>query len=206
MKQFTEILSRYLLPEAVGPVYELIVKHGVHLVVSKKRDTKIGDFRPGRNDSRHKITVNYNLNPYSFLITFLHELAHQIVWAKHKNRVRPHGKEWKDTFGNVLQPFLTPVYLPVDVLGILMHHDYKVTASTRADIKLARVLKKYDLKDGKTHVEDLPENALFSLPDGRVFQKQEKRRKNYLCFCLSNKKKYVFNPIAEVIQVENHAQ
>ncbi len=204
MKQFTEILSRYLLPQAVEPVYALIVKHGVHLVVSKKRNSKLGDFRPGVRDGQQRISVNYNLNPYSFLLTFLHELAHQIVWKKHKNKVRPHGEEWQNAFKQVLQPFLTPEFFTPDILEQLTATDWRVFASSLADTRLSKTLRKYDQTEGKTHVEDLPVNALFSIPDGRIFQKLEKRRKNYLCFCLSNKKKYVFNPIAEVIPVENH--
>lgn len=204
MNPFTDILAKYLIPEAVEPVYALIVKYKVHLVVSKKRNTKIGDFRPGVNGQPQRISLNYNLNPYSFLLTFLHELAHQIVWEKYKRKARPHGEEWQETFKQILQPFLTPVFFPHDILELLTVCNRKVFASSLADTNLSKTLKMYDLRGDKIFIEELPENALFSLPDGRIFRKQEKKRKNYLCFCLSNKKKYVFNPIAEVIPVENH--
>lgn len=203
MNPFTDILARYLLPEAVGPVYELIQRHNVHLVVAKKRNTKLGDFKPGVNGRQQTISVNYNLNPYSFLITFLHELAHQIVWEKYKRRAQPHGEEWQKTFKQILEPFLKPLFFPPDILKLLTVDDRKIFASSLADTNLSKTLKKYDVYENKILVEDLPDNALFSLPDGRIFQKQEKKRKNYRCFCLSNKKKYVFNPIAEVIPLEN---
>ena len=40
--------------------------------------------------------------PYQFLTTFVHELAHLIIWEKYGHRAAPHGKEWKQCFGALL--------------------------------------------------------------------------------------------------------
>ncbi|HAD34265.1 MAG TPA: hypothetical protein DCF44_07170 [Chitinophagaceae bacterium] len=44
------------------------------------------------------MSVNGNLNSYHFLITLLHEIAHMLVWEQFRNRVKPHGLEWKHVF------------------------------------------------------------------------------------------------------------
>ena len=49
----------------------------------------------GRGRPHHRISVNENLNPYAFLITLLHEVAHMTTWEKHRlrmRRCRPHGR------------------------------------------------------------------------------------------------------------------
>ena len=54
------------------------------------RKTKLGDFKVRSNQM--SITVNNNLNKYSFLITLTHELAHAFVFKKYQNRLKPHAK------------------------------------------------------------------------------------------------------------------
>ena len=49
----------------------------VKVVISLPRKTKLGDFKVRHN--RFVIDVNNNLNPYSFLITLTHELAHAFI-------------------------------------------------------------------------------------------------------------------------------
>lgn len=203
MKQHhKKILAGYLPETAVDPVVRLIEKHRVYLTISRKRKTKHGDFRPPLNGLPARISVNHNLNPYAFLITFLHELAHQLVWFKHHNRVKPHGTEWQQAFTRLLDPFLSEKYFPRNILDVLTDRDKKIFASTSSDTSLAKILKTYDRQNPFHLLENLGENGIFSLPDGRRFQKLKKRRKNYLCLCLDNKRHYVFNPLAEVIPME----
>jgi SprT protein len=201
MEQFREILSQYLPPAAVEPVHELIGAHKVQLIITRHRKTKLGDFRPGVNGRPARISLNHSLNPYAFLLTFLHELAHHLVWVKHKRRATPHGKEWKKTLQQLRRPFLSTAFFPKDILDLLQNEDARIFAASTADTALARKLKNYDKAPAGQFLETLPENAHFSLPDGRQFKKLSKRRKNYLCFCLTNKRNYIFNPLAEVYPV-----
>lgn len=202
-EEYKNILAKYLPECAVDQVYELIAHHKVHLRITRKRKTKSGDFRPSANGSPHKITVNHNLNPYAFLITFLHELAHQITWNKYANSVMPHGMEWKNTFAELLKPFIDDGIFPDDIAIQLKKKGYDLLYSTAADIDLSRVLQKYDKKEGIVTLESLPHNALFMFPDGSTFRKMEKRRKNYLCLSLRNQRYYVVRPIAEVIPLDD---
>jgi SprT protein len=198
MDKYAEILSKYIPPKAIEPVITLIVKHNVRLVITRHRKTKLGDFRPGINGKTSKITINHNLNKYAFLLTFLHELAHQLVWEKYRRKAAPHGEEWKNTFQDLRQPFLSLDYFPQEILDHLQKEDNKIFAASSANTALTRALRRYDTTSAGRWLETLPEKSWFELPDGRKFQKLGKRRKNYLCYCLSNKRNYVFNPLAEV--------
>jgi hypothetical protein len=201
--EYKSILVKYLPERSVDRVYDLIVNHKVHLRITRRRKTKSGDFKPSANGSPHKISVNHNLNPYAFLITFLHELAHQITWNKYASRVMPHGIEWKNTFAEVLKPFVDDGIFPDDVAAHLKKKGHELLYSTAADVELSRVLKRYDNDEGIVTLESLPENALFMFPDGRKFRKMEKRRKNYLCLNMRNERYYVVRPIAEVIPLDD---
>jgi SprT protein len=205
MDHHRRILAQYLPPAAVEPVYELIKTHEVHLTIARHRKTKLGDFRPGVNGRPARISLNHSLNPYAFLLTFLHELAHQLVWVKHKRRATPHGDEWKKTLQLLRRPFMSTAFFPQDILELLQNEDARIFAASSADTDLARKLKNYDKAPAGQLLETLPENAHFSLPDGRQFKKLTKRRKNFLCFCLTNKRNYIFNPLAEVYPVNKPA-
>ena len=202
MKKFRHILEKYVPENAVDQVHDLIVENHVNLYIARKRKTKLGDFRPPQNGNPSKISVNHDLNPYSFLITFLHELAHQQVWALFKNKVRPHGAEWQQTYQRLLNPFLTTDVFPPEVLDKLTSPKKKIFASSTADVALSRQLKKHDSTRQLIILEDLPDNTLFHSGDNRIFRKLYKRRKNYLCLQISSKRKYVFSPMAEVIPID----
>jgi len=202
MVNHKEILAKQLPPQAVDRVIELIIQNNVNLIITRKRRSKLGDFRPALHDRPHRISVNYDLNPYSFLITFLHELAHQRIWVSRIKRVKPHGEQWQNEFQNLLDPFLVPEIFPGEILDNLLKTGKKLFASSGADHELSRMLKNYDIHEKATYLEQLPDHAHFKLPDGRMFKRLQKRRKNYLCFCLTNGRKYIFNPLAEVIPSE----
>ena len=51
----------------------------VNIVITRKRNTKHGDFR-ALPEGEHLITVNQMPNPYRFLITTLHEIAHLVTY------------------------------------------------------------------------------------------------------------------------------
>lgn len=78
----------------------------VHLTVARERKSILGDYRHRTHGRNHRISVNGNLNKFSFLITLLHELAHLLTFEKYGNRVSAHGREWKGVFGQLLSQFL----------------------------------------------------------------------------------------------------
>ena len=134
----------------------------VDVKLSKPRKTKFGDFKVINN--KFYITINDNLNKYSFLITLTHELAHAFVYSKHQNNVKPHGREWKQTFKLMMINFLTPNHLPNDILNSLSKHLINPTYSSFSDVELAKVLRNYNYK--KTLVlDELDERSIFKTLD-----------------------------------------
>jgi SprT protein len=181
----------------------------IRLKITRGRATKTGDFRPPKSGKVCIITVNGNMNPYASLITVVHELAHYQVYRsqmasfnpfkKYRRRYPPHGKEWKATFRALMFEYMTEEVFPAPVLDALLIYMEHPTASTFANQRLVRALAQHDLHTGLVTIESLPDGAMFKTTTGRTFRKMEKRRTRYLCYCLDNKQKYTFSPIAQVI-------
>ncbi len=155
---------------------------------------------PPHKGKPHGISVNHNLNKYSFLITLTHEVAHLAAWNKFGNKIFPHGAEWKDEFKIHLKPFLELKIFPDDISESLDAYSMNPKASSCTDINLMKVLKKYDGDSGFVHLEDIPLKSIFRLRNGREFIKGEQVRKRFKCTDTANKKTYLVSPVAEVIQ------
>lgn len=134
------------------------------------------------------------------LITYVHEVAHYDVYQQYGSRmVQPHGQEWQTCFTRLLVPFMIESIFPKDVLTQLQHHIQHIKASSSADQALQRVLQRYDKKpDNIIIVENLPCKARFMLKNGLVFQKGEKQRTRYKCYCETNGRWYFVAALAEV--------
>lgn len=180
---------------------DLLQQEPVLIKVVKKRRTKHGDYRK-LPSGLIQITINESENPFRFLITLLHEIAHHLAFQDHGFRIAPHGREWKSTFSRIVQPFLIPSIFPSPLLEVLQHHLKNPKASSDTDIQLGLALKSFDPSTHKKAIFELPVKAKFKLDNGRVFQKGIKQRKRYLCTELSSGKAYLFQPTAEVDQIE----
>jgi hypothetical protein len=192
-------LSRYLPAGTEALVMHYLEHYRVHLTITKKRQTLLGDYRhpvPGRS---HRISVNGNLNPYAFLITLLHELAHLITFEQFGPRVSAHGAQWKKCYGVLLAELLSQVALPAELQVELKRSLNNPAASSCAEESLMRVLKKYDTpKAGSFLLEQLQQGESFKIADGRVFVKGEKLRKRYKCLEQRSGALFLFSPIYEV--------
>lgn len=198
---FREILSKYLPENSVESIIDLIFKHNISLIINRDRITKSGDYHPPSGKHGHRISVNHNLNKYSFLLTLVHEIAHMVNWEKFQNRVKPHGIEWKLEYKALMKDFLYGNIFPKDVNEVVCNYMINPKAASCSDLQLMRVLKRYD-KDKKTiNLEELPQNSKFKINNGRVFCKGERIRKRYKCKDFITKRIYLFNPLAEVLQV-----
>lgn len=172
----------------------------MHFTVSKKRKTKLGDYRHPHMGKPHRISVNGDLNPYSFLITTLHEMAHLTTFIKYGNRVKPHGVHWKLEFKLIADPIFKKVALPADVDVALKNYLQNAKASSCSDDKLYRVLKRYDKNKGIT-LEELENGSFFKLND-KIFVKGKKLRTRFECVEDASKKKYRVLGLAEVEKIE----
>ena len=202
-------LLRHHFPEASVPmVAGLYEQRRFTLKFNRPRNSKLGDFRPPRSHNGVcTITLNADLNPYQMLITYVHEVAHYDVYQQFKNKifkkVQPHGKEWKTQFASLMQPFMMETIFPGDVLEALQKHMQHIKASSNADHALQRALQRYDKKrDDVTTVESLPEGTRFVLKNGLVFQKGEKQRTRYKCYCETNGRWYFVSGLAEATAIK----
>ena len=194
------LLKRYFPEPSVAMVAEVYTQRRFKLHFKRPRNSKLGDFRPPRtNNGICSITLNYDLNPYQMLITYLHEVAHFDVYQQYgSQRVQPHGTEWQKLFAALLQPFMTLTIFPQDILEALQKHLQHIKASSTADQNLQRVLRQYDKNTtAVTTVESLSAGARFTLKNGLVFQKGEKQRTRYKCYCESNGRWYFVAALAE---------
>jgi hypothetical protein len=193
-----EYLSKFIPPAAVPRVLEFLHQYKVHLTITRERKSILGDYRHATTDKNHRISVNGNLNPYAFLITLIHELAHLVTFIQFGHRVSPHGREWKDLYAMLLKDFLGKEIFPAVVEQSLKQSMHDLPASSCADEGLMRVLKKFDRDNGLVMVEQLPEGQLFDIGEGRIFKKGKKLRKRFQCVEVETGKLYLFSPIYEV--------
>lgn len=192
------VLAQYMPPSAAPVIAKWIDYFQCEFKISKSRATKLGDYRHPFKASGHKISVNNNLNPYAFLVTTVHEFAHLLTWNDHKNKVKPHGEEWKHNFKRMMSPFLEQQIFPEDLQTVITGYLHNPSASSCTDLKLSRALKKYDLAAEHSRLEELPQHTVFTIKDGRKFKKGDRLRKRFRCICLDNGNAYLFSPLAEV--------
>ncbi len=184
-------LSGYIPSEATGYCFRLWEKWLFDFKIVKPRKSRLGDFRVGPG-KRPAITVNSDLNPYGFLITYLHEVAHCVVFRTYPKNPAPHGKEWKQAFSDLLQPVLTSAVFPENVLHALKRYAVNPKASTGADAALFLALQEYDREvkhEGKEVLFRLSEGASFRFKN-RVFLRAELRRTRVLCIDQKTRRKY----------------
>ncbi len=190
------------IPAAAFNAVTVLLKHD-HLEVKVKRErkTRHGDYRKLPN-GRHRITVNDNLNPHRFLITLIHEIAHFEAYQSYGRFIKPHGKEWKQTFQHLMLPFINPDIFPESLLPLLAQHFKNPRATSDTDTNLALALKQYDAPNDKTFIFEVPFGSTFMMYNGRTFKKGNRRVKRHECVELKTGKVYLFNPNAEVEVIE----
>lgn len=194
-----QALMDFLPENTFDDVVAYLQKYSVHLTISQHRASVLGDYRNATHLNNHRISVNGSLNKYSFLITLLHELAHLLTYEQFKHRVQPHGREWKNIYGELLFIFLQKKIFPQDIEVALQQSLNNPGASACAEEGLMRILKKYDNRHPDIlHVEQIKLNECFKTRDGRVFQRGEKRRTRYFCTEVKTGRIYLFNALYEV--------
>jgi|APTNR8051073442_1049403.scaffolds.fasta_scaffold00001_484 hypothetical protein len=201
-EQVLNTLHKHVPEKAVRYCLQLWKEKPFTLKLTKSRQTKIGDFTC-RNDAGHpRITLNHDLSPFTFLITYLHEVAHLHVFLQFGHRVEPHGEHWKKAFQKLLGPVLTPEIFPESILNPLIQHMQNPKASSFADAVLTKALRTLD--ENSQHVlvlSDLPEGSIFQF-HGRYFTKGILRRTRILCKEVKSKRQYLVPADALVSDVQ----
>ncbi|UII27815.1 SprT-like domain-containing protein [Fulvivirga maritima] len=198
-KKFKEALKKYLPEKSIDYCHWLWHENDFSLRIKKRRASKLGDYRFDPATGRQSISVNNNLNPYSFLITYIHEVAHLVTYSIHKRTVKPHGAEWKKNFRKLMTPMLTTEIFPQSVLQPLKEYLKNPKASSCNDHTLMAALRLHDAH-GSLQLSDIPTGELFKFKN-RVFRKESLRRSRYVCCEVSSNLKYLISKMAEVEKV-----
>lgn len=195
-QHFIDTLSRFVPTHFAPYLADCILNANIQFKIVPGRKTKLGDFRTSPLQKKPIITVNGDLNPYSFLITSLHELAHLDTYREHGWRVAAHGTEWKAAFRERLLPVLESEALPTELQKVLWKSWTQLKASSGTDLHLSRALKAFDKQETNT-LESLPLHAEFLLNQKR-FKKGQLRRTRYLCTEIGTQRIFLIHALAPI--------
>ena len=170
--------------------------------IYRSRKSKLGDYRYLPLTNQHIITVNGDLNPFAFAITFLHEIAHLVTHLKHGRKVQPHGKHWKHEFSEILLPLLRSDELPDNLRLALLEYIANPKATSCSSEPLMKALREHDGHDGKIYLSEIREGETFRFQD-RLFRLDKPAiRTRVTCTDLGTKRKYLINKNALVQLVQ----
>jgi hypothetical protein len=169
--------------------------------ITRSRNSCLGNYK--FQNGHHTITINNDLNLYNFLVTYIHEVAHQRVFIfDKKNGTLPHGEEWKRRFKELMLPLLNEKVFPTEVLIPLSLHMRNPKASSTRDAKLMKAFRAFDenRKTAAIHLEDIEEGQTFAFKN-RIFKKLEVKRTRAVCLEINSKRKYTIPLLAEITPV-----
>ena len=201
MKNSVSSVNNFVPSASLPLLLKYLTDWEVNLVVTRKRITKHGDFRALPN-GMHQITINEMPNRYRFLITIIHEIAHLVTYKDFGLDVKPHGKEWKDTYRKMMLPFLKLEIFPQELLKLLEVHLTNPKASSDTDSKLTLALNKFDPENEKNYIFELEKGTVFKIYNGRRFIRGKRLTKRYECMEFEGKRLYLFSPHTQVIKIE----
>lgn len=193
-----EVFEKFVPSLAVSYCNKLYEQLGFEFKIKKARQTKLGDYRFNPKSERHTITINNDLNPFAFLVTYLHEVAHLIAFKQYGRRIQPHGKEWKQCFQKVSEPMLNSDIFHTSVLIALKKYFQNPKASSCSDPILYQILKQFDEPSDKVLLKNISVGRIFEF-NKKVFIKLEKKRTRSVCEEVKTKRKYLISELAEVI-------
>lgn len=192
-----EVFQKFVPPAAAEYCNTIYETQQFEFKIKKARLTKLGDFRYNPKTQKHTITINNNLNPYNFLVTYLHEIAHLHAFRDYGQTIMPHGEEWKEVFKEVSKPTLKTDVFPKEVLTTLNNYFKNPKASSCSDPVLYQVLRKYDNQDGTVFLKSLKNGQKFEF-NNRAFIKLETKRTRSLCKEMKSGRKYMISELAQV--------
>ena len=205
-EEYKAILTKYIPATAVEGVYDFMNRYGVHLHITRKRISKLGDYRwPQLYHNYHEISVNGDMNPYQFLQVLLHEMAHLNTYQRYGKDIQPHGHQWQVEYRQLLCQYLS--CFPDDVAALITRYTARIPLSHTVGKQIDELLRHYDLdytpSDDLTLDQLIPGTCFRIIANPqRLFRAIGRRRTRWLCLCLDDNKKYLVSGSAMVI-VEN---
>ncbi|MFN3403885.1 MAG: SprT-like domain-containing protein [Cytophagaceae bacterium] len=198
--RFVSLLEKHLPQGSVSYCYKVWYENPFHFRLTRRRETKLGDYRFDPKTKSHTITLNHDLNPYSFLITYLHEVAHLKAQIRYGDRVKPHGPEWKAIFASLLLPLFEKKVIPASIIKPLKEYTENPKASSCADTNLMMALREFD-DDGLIYLSEIKMGHKFRL-GRKVFIKEKINRTRAVCREIKSGSKYLVSEVALVEKID----
>ncbi|MFN3784766.1 MAG: SprT-like domain-containing protein [Spirosomataceae bacterium] len=207
-KKLEEILTRHVHKDAVPYLVDVWKELPFSFTVTPPRKSCYGNYT--YRNQHHHIRLNSNLSTTHFLLTYLHEVAHQRVYEqafKTRKKVLPHGNEWKTMFKKLMIPVLNEQIIPSYIFPILVQHLQNPPASSGRDALLQKAFRResgdIDLIDKLFFaLEDVQVGTVFKLKN-RLFKKIGTKRTRALCEEIPTQEKYLISLRAEVDVIQN---
>lgn len=165
---------------------KLLKEYPIYVEPVSVRTTKRGDFRGACGKRCERITINKCGNPYGFLITLIHEIAHAKAFQEYGNSIRPHGSEWLHTYSALLHRSVSEGCFLEEMREVIRHLAFHPTRTRPYSVELA--LRKYDTFDVRPLLSELPEGALFAAGEGEIYQKGRLLQHRFHCQSLDGRK------------------
>lgn len=197
-KKPLNVLEQFLPSGTYEDIIPYLERYHIKLKITKERRTKYGDYRPARKGNAHQISVNGNLNPYQFLLTLVHEIAHLVAFDNYGFGIKSHGIEWKKTYQELMIPFLNERVFPPDLLQVVLAAMKNVKSSSCYDPNLVLALRKFDNKPSGTLIQELPLGSEFLAANKKRYKLLRKRRTRYEAEEIASKRIYIFPALYEV--------
>ena len=199
-EEYKSILAKYLPHAAVDPVYAFMSRHNVFFHITRKRTSKLGDYRwPQEHHPYHEISINGDLEPHLFLWVFLHEAAH-LENRLHHPSSQPHGHEWQNEYRTLIA---NSIHLfPESVQPLLARLTARLPLNHTLMQQVETSLRRLDPAHREAMLLDqLPAGSRFLLADrpGMTFMTVERRRTRWLCRDTATGRSYTVSASAEVI-------
>ena len=199
-EEFIKISGKYFPPECIDFAWFYFDNHDFSLQITNARETKKGDFKYSRDKKkRTKITINGDLCSYDFLIVYIHELAHYMVYRFGDIfKSQAHGKEWQSFFKELLDRVIEQTALPEDIRAAFKHHSLHIKSSTVLDHQLELTLDKYRTKrEDVVYLKELTVGEHF-ICKGELFKIDSFARTRVHCTLLKTKRKYLISVMMQV--------
>ena len=190
-----QIFQKHLPPVSIPYCYDLWKRYPFELKLRNPRQTKVGDFC-SRRGQKPVITLNREMNPFLFLVTYIHEFSHHAVHIVYSNLPEAHGKEWKLAFKTFMGPIMDMNLFPDDLQHALLTHLKDPKASSFSDSRLTQLFRKHD--GGESIIlQQIESGKAFTL-HGKIFRKGKLLRKRFLCTEVKSGREYLVPGDAEI--------
>lgn len=174
-------LAPFLPAGSLEVIGEWLRVDNLSIKLTSGRGQRLGAYKREASGMQ-TILLNRNQDPYSFLITLVHEIAHMQARKLYGRHVQPHGLEWKQTYSRLIIKAAAIPSLPADICAMMAEIARSPESRHYGKISVSKVLLKYSTKAEPGELLcDIPPGTRFRMPDGKVYIKGEKIRTRYRC-------------------------